>query len=95
MQGYPNKVKQAQLSFEAFSVRQIKRGQNSHADSLAMLATSLGLGLPQVIIVKDMMVSGHNDQTSNRVHNIQVELSWISFLRDATLPEDKIEADKI
>ena len=60
-----------------------------------MLATSLGLGLPQVIIVKDMMVSGHNDQTSNRVHNIQVEPSWISFLRDATLPEDKIEADKI
>lgn len=70
MQGYLNKVRQAQLNFEACSVRQIPRGQNSHANSLAMLATSSRSGLPRVIIVKDMLVSGHSDQTPNRVHNI-------------------------
>ena len=99
MQGYLNKVRQAQLSFEAFSIRQIPRGQNSHFDLLAMLATSSGSRLPWVIIVEDMMVSGHSDQTPNRVHTIQVDPSWmdplVSFLRDGSLSEDKGEADKI
>ena len=99
MQGYLNKVRQAQLSFEAFSIRQIPRGQNSHFDSLAMLATSSGSRLPRVIIVEDMMVSNHNDQTPSRIHNIQVGPSWmdplVSFLRSGSLPEDKGEAEKI
>ena len=62
MQGYLSKVRQAQSNFEVLSIRQIPRGQNSHTDSLAMLATSSRLGLPWVIIIKDMMDSGHNDQ---------------------------------
>ena len=45
------------------------------------------------------MVSGHSDQTPNRVHTIQVGPSWmdplVSFLRDGSLSEDKGEADKI
>ena len=45
------------------------------------------------------MVSGHSDQTPNRVHTIQVGPSWmdplVSFLRDGSLFEDKGEADKI
>ena len=35
-------------------MRHIPRGQNSHADSLVMLATSLGSSLPRVLIVEDM-----------------------------------------
>ena len=55
MQGYLSKVRQAQSDFEVFSIKQILRSQNSHVDSLATLATSLGLGLPQVIIVEDLV----------------------------------------
>lgn len=46
MQGYLCKVKHAQSSFKHFSLRQIPRGLKSHVDSLAMLATSMGSGLP-------------------------------------------------
>ena len=40
MQGYLVKVRLAQTHFKSFTLKQIPRGQNSHADSLAMLATS-------------------------------------------------------
>ena len=99
MQGYLCKVRQTQFNFKAFSIRQIPKGLNSHADLLAMLATSLGLGLPQVIIVEDMMVFDHSDQTPNRIHSVQVGTSWmdplVSFLRNGSLLKDKGEADKI
>ena len=67
-------------------------------DSLAIWATSLRSGLPRVID-EDMMVSDHSDQTSNRVHSIQVGPSWmdplVSFLRNGSLSEDKGEVEKI
>ena len=99
MQGYLIKVRQAQSNFEAFSIRQILRGQNSYVDSLAMLATSLGSGLPRVIIVEDMVVPSHSDQTPNKIHSIQVGPSWMDllvlFLRNGSLLEDKVKAKKI
>ena len=42
MQGYLVRVKQVRVHFKSFTLKQIPRGQNSHADSLAMLVTSLG-----------------------------------------------------
>ena len=62
MQGYLIKVKRAQSCFKSFTLRQILRGQNSHANSLAMLAISSGSGLPRVIIVKDLVAPNHDDQ---------------------------------
>ena len=61
MQGYLIKVKRAQTCFKSFALKQITREQNSHADLLAMLATSSRSGLPQVIIVEDMITPGHDD----------------------------------
>lgn len=46
MQGYLAKVKQAQAQFRSFILKQIPRGQKSHANSLAILATSLRSSLP-------------------------------------------------
>ena len=67
-------------------------------DLLAIWATSLRSGLPRVIIDEDLMVSDHSDQTSNRVHSIQVGPSWmdplVSFLRNGSLPEDNGEVEK-
>ena len=62
MQGYLIKFKRAQSCFKSFALRQIPRGRNSHANSLAMLATSLGSGLPWVIIVEDLVAPSHDDQ---------------------------------
>jgi len=64
-----------------------------------MLATSLGSGLPRVIIVEDMVVPSHSDQTPNKIHSIQVGPSWMDllvlFLRTGLLLEDKGKAEKI
>ena len=72
MQGYLVKVRQVQSCFKSFTLRQIPRGQNSHADSLAMLATSLGSNLPRVTIVEDMAHSSFIKKPLVRVHSIQV-----------------------
>ena len=39
---------------EPFSLLHIPRSGNTHADSLATLATSLAQGLPRVIVVKGL-----------------------------------------
>lgn len=40
MQEYLNHVRQLQLGFESFTLQQIPRSRNTHADSLATLTTS-------------------------------------------------------
>ena len=77
MQGYLAKVKQAQARFKSFVLMQISRGQNSHADFLAMLATSLGSNLPRVVIVEDMDGSSLTKGPSVWVYSLQVGPSWM------------------
>ena len=54
MQDYLNQVKHLQSGFESFSLQQIPRSRNTHADSLATLATSSAQNLPRVILVEDL-----------------------------------------
>ena len=93
MKGYLFNDKRAQSSFKSFTLRQILRGQNSHADLLAMLATSSRSGLARVITVEDLIAPNYDDQLSVKVNSIQVGLSWmnplVSFLNEGLLPEDK------
>lgn len=99
MQGYLIKVRCSQSCFKSFSLRNILREQNFHADSLAMLATSSGPGLPRVIIVEDLEAPSHNGLLPVRVHGIQVRPSsmdpLVSFLIGGLLPEDKCEVEKL
>ena len=46
MQEYLNQVRHLQLGFESFNLSQIPRSRNTHADSLATLATSSVQSLP-------------------------------------------------
>ena len=54
MQGYLAKVQNAQAQFKGFILNQIPRGQNSHTDSLAILAISLESSLSWVVIIEEM-----------------------------------------
>ena len=54
MQGYLSQIKFLQLKFDFFDLLHVPRSGNTHADSLAMLATSLAQHLPRVIFVKDL-----------------------------------------
>ena len=98
MQGYLSQVKCLQLKFDSFDLLHVPRSGNVHADSLAMLATSLAQHLPRIILVEDL----HRPTEAREVvqiHQIRVVPSWmdsiIRFLKEEILPEEKIEADKI
>ncbi|XP_075654916.1 uncharacterized protein LOC142625094 [Castanea sativa] len=99
MQGYLAKVRQAQTRFKSFAQKQISKGHNSHADSLAMLATSLEANLPRVVLVEDMANHSLDEKLVVGVHNVQVGPNWmdplITFLTQGQLPDDKVEAEKI
>ena len=53
MQKYLNYVRHLQSVFESFNLSQIPRSRNTHADSLAMLATFSAQSLHRVIIMED------------------------------------------
>lgn len=72
MQGHLNKVRRLQSSFEAFSIRQVLRSKNAHANSLATLATSSKQGLPRIIVVEDLLVPNNQNQTMVGVHHMKV-----------------------
>ena len=98
MRGYLSQVKIMQIEFESFSLLHVPRSGNTHADSLAMLATSSAQNLPRIILVEDL----HRPSTTANVVQInQVRMgpSWMDpimqFLKEDILPKEKIEADKI
>ncbi|XP_075674773.1 uncharacterized protein LOC142643957 [Castanea sativa] len=99
MTSYLERVKGMLSLFESFQVQQVPRGQNAHADSLAMLATSLGSKLPRMVMVEDLLTPSLTSISVVRVHNIRVGPSWmdpiIAFLQQGILPEDGIAAEKV
>ena len=68
MHGYLNKARQLQSSFESFSIQQVPRSKNTHADSLATLAISSKQGLPRVILIEDLLMHADQIQTMVGVH---------------------------
>ena len=55
MQEYLGQVKCLQTSFESFNLTHISKSVNTHADSLATLATSSAHDLPLMILVEDLI----------------------------------------
>ena len=54
MQEYLCQIRSIQEKFEVFDLSHILRSGNTHADSLATLATSSAQDLPQVVLVEDL-----------------------------------------
>ena len=99
MQEYLSQVKRLQPGFDLFNLSHISRSGNTHADSLATLATSLVGGLPQIILVEHLDRAGKVAKDTIRIHEVRVGPSWmdpiVKFLKDNTLLEEKSEAEKI
>lgn len=99
MQGYLNRVKRLQSEFKFFSLLHVPRSSNTHANSLATLATSSKQNLPRVILVEDFHEPTGTGGDVVRVHQIRDSLCWmdpiVKFLKDDTLLEKLGEADKI
>ena len=99
MQEYLNQVKRLRPGFDLFSLSHIARSGNSHADSLATLATSSTGQLPRIILVEHLGGASKVAKNTTRVHQTKVGPSWmdpiVAFLKDDILPEVKSEAEKI
>ena len=77
MQGYLSQVRHLQLGFESFSILNVPRSGNTHADPLATLATFSAQSLPRVILIKDL---GRPIEVKGKVvhvHQVRVGPSWM------------------
>ena len=99
IQGYLDQVRRMQTRFESFDVLHIPRGENTHADSLATLATSSVRNFPLVIIVEDLCTPSSTEKEVCQVNQTNPSTSWmdpiLNFLESDVLPDDKVEAEKI
>ena len=99
MQEYLSQVKHLQSDFDLFSLSHISRSENTHADSLATLATSSARGLPRIILVEHLDRANKVAKGMVHIHEVRVGPSWMDlimrFLKDDILPEEKSEAEKI
>ena len=96
MQGYLSQVRHLQLGFESFTLLHVPKSGNTHANSLAMLATSSAQSLPRVILIEDLYKPTKVKGQAVHVHQIRVGPSWMDsivlYLREDILPEKKIRA---
>ena len=85
--------------FESFNLLQIPRSGNTHADSLATLATSLAQGLPRVILIEYLCKPTEMKKEKVQIHQIRVGTSWMDlivlFLKEDILPNGRSEAKKV
>ena len=72
MQGYLSQVRHLQSRSESFSLLHVPRSGNTHADSLAMLATSSVQNLPRVILIEDLCQPTEVKGEVVRVHQVKV-----------------------
>ncbi|XP_030940214.1 uncharacterized protein LOC115965165 [Quercus lobata] len=88
-------VGQVMGELEARDARMQESG-NTHADSLATLAMSSVQDLPRMILVEDLCKTSSIERDTIRIRR---NSSWMdpimNFLKDNTLPEGKLEAEKI
>ena len=99
MREYLTRVQHLQKNFESFDLQHLPRCGNTHADSLATLATSSAQNLPRIILVEDLSRPSEEKGKMVCVTHVRVGPSWmdpiIQFLSKDVLPEDKSEAEKI
>ena len=88
-----------QKKFESFNLQHLPRGGNTHADSLATLATSSAQNLPCIILVEDLGRPSGKKGKMVCVPHVRVGPNWmdpiIQFLSKDVLPKDKSDAKKI
>ena len=80
MQEYLCQIKSIQETFEIFDLSHILRSGNTHADSLATLATSSAQDLPRVILVEDLYTLTSIHHGMPRIHQIKLGPSWMDSI---------------
>ena len=72
IQEYLSQVRCLRFEFVSFNLSQVPKSRNTHADSLATLATSSAQSLPRVILVEDLCKPSEVERNVVHVHQIRV-----------------------
>ena len=72
MQEYICQIRSIQEKFEVFDLSHVSRSGNTHADSLATLATSSAQDLPRVVLVEDLYTHTSVHHGTPRIHQIKL-----------------------
>ena len=75
MQEYLSQVRSLQSDFDLFIMLHVSRSGNTHAESLATLATSLVGSLPRVILVEHLDRASEVAKGMIRIHEVKVSSS--------------------
>ena len=75
MQEYLCQIRSIQEKFEVFDLSHILKSGNTHADSLATLATSSAQDLPQVVLVENLYMHTSTYHGIPQIHQIKLGLS--------------------
>ena len=98
MKQYLSQVKRLQSDFDLFSLSHVSRSGNTHADSLAALATSSAGGLSRIILIEHLDKANKVAKGTVHMHEVKMGLSWmdpiVRFLKNDILPEEKSKAEK-
>lgn len=99
MQKHLSRIRHLQFEFESFNLQHIPRSGNTHADSLATLATSSAQSLPWVILVEDLCKPTEMKNEVVHIHQIRVGPNWMDsivlFHKKDILREEKSETNKV
>nr|XP_023890021.1 uncharacterized protein LOC112002102 [Quercus suber] len=99
MQEYLSQVKCLQSNFDLFSLSHVSKSGNTHADSLATLATSSVADLPWIILVEHLERANEVAKGTVHIHQVGMGPSWmdpiVRFFKDNVLLEEKSEVEKI
>ena len=75
MQEYLSRVKRLHPGFNFFSLSHVSRSGNTHANSLATLATSSARDLPRIILVEHLDKANEVAKGMVHVHEVRVSPS--------------------
>ncbi|XP_062103922.1 uncharacterized protein LOC133815050 [Humulus lupulus] len=94
-----NKTKEPQSGFDEFTISQVPRGENGHADALANLKSSIQTtnhkATPVVYLQWPAVWKGEEEL----INDISTDRTWMTpileYLEQDTLPEDKNEVGRV
>ncbi|XP_057803551.1 uncharacterized protein LOC131018872 [Salvia miltiorrhiza] len=100
MTAYLGKTKELQSSFEEFTINQVPRGENGHADALANLGSVIQTAQPKTITITCLQYPAiQKGEAEEQVTEVSVERTWITpimeYLDRDILPDDRNEARRL
>ena len=93
IEAYHTLAKRELTRIPEFSIQQVRRAQNSHANALAALASTTDVGRERIVMIECKTESSITASALDQIQNDDLQQSWmdaiITYLRDGGLPKER------